>query len=237
MFFFTQTTILNNLISESKGVVRSTGGYMVSLKDSMKTIYGVNPGETWWAFSDLGWTVGHSYGCYGPLSARNTSVLYEGKPVGTPNTGAVFRVLSEHKVVSCFLGKLKSLRSFFFIVTSSFIHHFKAPTAIRAIIQQDPDALQPKKYPLNHLRHMFVAGEHCDHETMQWIKNLIKKPVFDHWWQTETGWPITSMCAGLMSPNELQNVPDGVSGKPVPGYDGLKLNKISNYTTGDVFLF
>ncbi len=110
-----------------KGVVRPTGGYLVALKDSMKTIYGMNPGETWWASSDFGWVVGHSYACYGPLLAGNTTVVYEGKPVGTPDTGAIFRVMSEYDVRACFL----------------------APTALRAIIQQDPDGIQAKKYSLN----------------------------------------------------------------------------------------
>lgn len=153
-----------------KAVVRSTAAYLISLKYSMNAFYGVKDGETWWASSDLGWTVGHSYGCYGPLASGLTSVLYEGKPVGTPDPGAYFRVISEHKVVSMFI----------------------APTAIRAIHQADPHAEFAKKYNLDSLRYMFIAGERCDHETMKWIKSITKKPSFDHWWQTETGWPITS---------------------------------------------
>ncbi|CAI5636277.1 unnamed protein product [Oreochromis niloticus] len=177
-----------------KGVVRDTAGYAVMLKWTMSNIYGLSPGEVWWAASDLGWVVGHSYICYAPLLHGNGTVLYEGKPVGTPDSGAFFRVLSEHGVSSM----------------------FTAPTAIRAIRQQDPQATCGKKYPLTRLRSLFVAGERCDVETLQWAKRNFGVPVLDHWWQTETGSAITSSCIGLG--NSL-TPPAGQAGKPVPGYN------------------
>uniref|UniRef100_A0A8C2CLF5 Acyl-CoA synthetase short-chain family member 3, mitochondrial n=1 Tax=Cyprinus carpio TaxID=7962 RepID=A0A8C2CLF5_CYPCA len=145
-----------------KGVVRDSGGYAVMLNWTMSNIYGLAPGEVWWAASDLGWVVGHSYICYGPLLHGNTTVLYEGKPVGTPDPGAFFRVMSEHGT-ACM---------------------FTAPTAIRAIRQQDPQAEHGKQYPLSRLRNLFVAGERCDIETLQWAKKSFGVPVLDHWWQT-----------------------------------------------------
>ncbi|XP_032361460.1 acyl-CoA synthetase short-chain family member 3, mitochondrial [Etheostoma spectabile] len=176
-----------------KGVVRDTAGYAVMLKWTMSNIYGLSPGDVWWAASDLGWVVGHSYICYGPLLHGNSTVLYEGKPVGTPDPGAFFRVLSEHGATSL----------------------FTAPTAIRAIRQQDHHAAIGKKYPLTRLRSLFVAGERCDVETLEWAKRSFGVPVLDHWWQTETGSPITSSCIGLG--NSL-TPPAGQAGKPVPGY-------------------
>uniref|UniRef100_A0A7N9IB32 Acyl-CoA synthetase short-chain family member 3, mitochondrial n=1 Tax=Macaca fascicularis TaxID=9541 RepID=A0A7N9IB32_MACFA len=145
-----------------KGVVRPTGGYAVMLNWSMSSIYGLQPGEVWWAASDLGWVVGHSYICYGPLLHGNTTVLYEGKPVGTPDAGAYFRVLAEHGVAAL----------------------FTAPTAIRAIRQQDPGAALGKQYSLTRFKTLFVAGERCDVETLEWSKNVFRVPVLDHWWQT-----------------------------------------------------
>ncbi|XP_029018727.1 acyl-CoA synthetase short-chain family member 3, mitochondrial isoform X2 [Betta splendens] len=177
-----------------KGVVRDTGGYAVMLKWTMSNIYGLSPGDVWWAASDLGWVVGHSYICYGPLLHGNSTVLYEGKPVGTPDPGAYFRVLSEHGAASM----------------------FTAPTAIRAIRQQDPDAEAGRKFPLSRLRTLFVAGERCDVETLEWAKRSFGVPVLDHWWQTETGSAITSSCVGLG--NSLAP-PAGQAGKPVPGYN------------------
>uniref|UniRef100_A0A8C9X583 Acyl-CoA synthetase short-chain family member 3, mitochondrial n=1 Tax=Sander lucioperca TaxID=283035 RepID=A0A8C9X583_SANLU len=150
--------------------------------------------KVWWAASDLGWVVGHSYICYGPLLHGNSTILYEGKPVGTPDPGVFFRVLSEHGTTSL----------------------FTAPTAIRAIRQQDPHAAIGKKYPLSRLRSLFVAGERCDVETLEWAKRSFGVPVLDHWWQTETGSPITSSCIGLG--NSL-TPPAGQAGKPVPGYN------------------
>ncbi|XP_019961022.2 acyl-CoA synthetase short-chain family member 3, mitochondrial isoform X1 [Paralichthys olivaceus] len=177
-----------------KGVVRDTAGYAVMLKWTMSNIYGLSPGDIWWAASDLGWVVGHSYICYGPLLHGNSTILYEGKPVGTPDPGAFFRVLSEHRASSM----------------------FTAPTAIRAIRQQDPQAEIGKKYPLASLRSLFLAGERCDVETLDWAKKKFGVPVLDHWWQTETGSAITSTCIGLG--NSL-TPPAGQAGKPVPGYN------------------
>ncbi|XP_061124258.1 acyl-CoA synthetase short-chain family member 3, mitochondrial [Syngnathus typhle] len=177
-----------------KGVVRDTGGCAVMLKWTMSNIYGLRPGEVWWAASDLGWVVGHSYICYAPLLHGNSSILYEGKPVGTPDAGAFFRVLSEHGAAAM----------------------FTAPTAIRAIRQRDPQAQSAAAYPLPRLRAVFLAGERCDVETLEWAKKSFGAPVLDHWWQTETGSSITSTCIGLG--NSL-TPPAGQAGKPVPGYD------------------
>ncbi|KAI6079378.1 Propionate--CoA ligase [Aix galericulata] len=145
-----------------KGVIRPTGGYAVMLNWTMSAVYGLKPGEVWWAASDLGWVVGHSYICYGPLLHGNPTVLYEGKPVGTPDAGAYFRVLAEHEVAAL----------------------FTSPTAIRAIRQQDPEAALGKQYALKRFRMLFVAGEHCDVDTLEWSKKVFKVPVLDHWWQT-----------------------------------------------------
>uniref|UniRef100_H3C461 Acyl-CoA synthetase short-chain family member 3, mitochondrial n=1 Tax=Tetraodon nigroviridis TaxID=99883 RepID=H3C461_TETNG len=144
-----------------KGIVRDTGGYAVMLNWTMSNVYGLDPGDVWWAASDLGWVVGHSYICYGPLLHGNSTILYEGKPVGTPD-GAFFRVLSEYGAASM----------------------FTAPTAIRAIRQQDPGAAVGRKYPLSRLRHLFLAGERCDVETLEWAKASFGVPILDHWWQT-----------------------------------------------------
>ncbi|XP_028672986.1 acyl-CoA synthetase short-chain family member 3, mitochondrial isoform X1 [Erpetoichthys calabaricus] len=177
-----------------KGVVRDTGGYAVMLNWTMSDVYGLQPGEVWWAASDLGWVVGHSYICYGPLLHGNTTVLYEGKPVGTPDAGAYFRLLSEHGVAAMFV----------------------APTALRAICQHDPQASLGMKYPLTRFRTLFVAGERCDIDTLNWAKKIFKVPVLDHWWQTETGSPVAASCVGLGS---SLSPPDGQTGKPVPGYN------------------
>lgn len=177
-----------------KGVVRDTAGYAVMLKWTMSNIYALQPGDVWWAASDLGWVVGHSYICYAPLLHGNTTILYEGKPVGTPDPGAFFRVLSEHGASSM----------------------FTAPTAIRAIRQQDPHAEVGKKYPLSRLQTLFLAGERCDVETLEWAKRSFGVPILDHWWQTETGSPITSTCAGL---GHSLTPPAGQAGKPIPGYN------------------
>ncbi|XP_026554927.1 acyl-CoA synthetase short-chain family member 3, mitochondrial [Pseudonaja textilis] len=182
-----------------KGIVRPTGGYAVMLNWTMSAIYGLKSKEVWWAASDLGWVVGHSYICYGPLLHGNTTVLYEGKPVGTPDAGAFFRVLSEYGVVAL----------------------FTAPTAIRAIRQQDPEAVLGKQYNLTRFRTLFVAGERCDVDTLEWCKKIFKVPVLDHWWQTETGSPITASCIGLG--NSL-TPPPGQTGKLVPGYNVVILD-------------
>ncbi|XP_031961200.1 acyl-CoA synthetase short-chain family member 3, mitochondrial isoform X2 [Corvus moneduloides] len=182
------------------GVVRPTGGYAVMLNWTMSAVYGLKPGEVWWAASDLGWVVGHSYICYGPLLHGNTTVLYEGKPVGTPDAGAYFRVLGEHEVAA----------------------FFTSPTAIRAIRQQDPGAALGKQYSLKRFRTMFVAGEHCDVDTLEWSKRVFKVPVLDHWWQTESGSAITASCIGL---GNSTTPPLGQAGKPVPGYNVMILDE------------
>ncbi|XP_020373492.2 acyl-CoA synthetase short-chain family member 3, mitochondrial isoform X2 [Rhincodon typus] len=183
-----------------KGVVRTSGDYTVMLNWTMSKVYGIKPGEVWWAASDLGWVVGHSYICYGPLLHGNTTVLYEGKPVGTPNAGAYFRLLAEHGVVSM----------------------FTAPTALRAIRQQDFEAIHGRSYKFPRFRTLFVAGEHCDTSTLEWAKQVFRVPVLDHWWQTETGSPISATCVGLG--NNL-NPPIGQAGKPAPGYNVMILDK------------
>lgn len=176
-----------------KGVVRDTGGHMVALSYSMPAIYDVKPGDVYWAASDVGWVVGHSYIVYAPLLHGCTTVLYEGKPVGTPDAGAFWRVISEHKV-NCL---------------------FTAPTAFRAIRRDDPKAELLAKYDMSSFKSLFLAGERLDPDTLEWAQDHLKVPVIDHWWQTETGWPICADCAGL----ELMPVKPGSSTVPVPGYD------------------
>nr|XP_023694411.1 acyl-CoA synthetase short-chain family member 3, mitochondrial [Paramormyrops kingsleyae] len=196
-----------------KGVVRDTGGYAVMLSWTMSGVYDMRPGEVWWAASDLGWVVGHSYICYAPLLCGMTTVLYEGKPVGTPDAGAYFRVLSEHGVSAM----------------------FTAPTAIRAIRQQDPQVSLGSRYPVTRMRTLFVAGERCDVETLQWAKKSFGVPVLDHWWQTETGSSITASCVGLG--NSL-SPPAGQAGKPVPGYNveivDDNMQKVKPRTLGNI---
>ena len=176
-----------------KGVVRDNGGHAVALRWSMRYIYGVEPGDVYWAASDVGWVVGHSYIVYGPLFHGCTTVLYEGKPVGTPDAGAFWRVISEHKV--------KVL--------------FTAPTAFRAIKKEDPKGEFIKKYDLSKFKYLFLAGERLDSDTYHWAYDLLKKPVIDHWWQTESGWPITANCMGI----ESFPIKPGSSTKPVPGFN------------------
>jgi propionyl-CoA synthetase len=176
-----------------KGVVHDGGGYAVALAWSMKHIYGVDPGEVFWAASDLGWAVGHSYIVYGPLVAGCTTELYEGKPVGTPDAGAYFRVIAEHGV--------KVL--------------FTAPTAFRAIKREDFDGTLRRKYDLSHFRALFLAGERADPPTVEWAEAQLGVPVIDHWWQTESGWPIVANCLGL----GRQPVKRGSATRPVPGWD------------------
>ena len=176
-----------------KGVVRDNGGHMVALVWSMKNIYGVAPGEVYWAASDIGWVVGHSYIVYAPLLNGSTTVLYEGKPVGTPDAGAFWRVASEHKVASL----------------------FTAPTALRAIKKEDPAGEQIRKYDLSHLRTLFLAGERADPDTVLWAEQRLSIPVIDHWWQTETGWAIAANPLGLGA----LPVKRGSPTVPMPGYD------------------
>jgi propionyl-CoA synthetase len=175
-----------------KGVVRDNGGHMVALKWSMKNLYGIDPGEVWWCASDIGWVVGHSYIVYGPLLHGATSILYEGKPVGTPDAGAFWRVCAEHKAVSL----------------------FTAPTAFRAIRKEDPDAKLLKTYDLSKFRTLFLAGERADPPTIQWAEQVLKVPVIDHWWQTETGWCIAGNPVGLTA----LPVKHGSACVPMPGY-------------------
>ena len=176
-----------------KGVVRDNGGHAVALKWSMKNIYNVDPGDVYWAASDLGWAVGHSYIIYGPLLHGCTTVLYEGKPVGTPDPGAFWRVISQHKV--------KVL--------------FTAPTAFRAIKKEDPDGSYIKGYDISALKYLFLAGERLDPDTYHWASALLNIPVIDHWWQTESGWPMAADCMGI----EELPVKPGSPTKSVPGYD------------------
>ena len=176
-----------------KGVVRDNGGHLVALKWSMKNIYGVDPGEVYWAASDVGWVVGHSYIVYAPLFHGCSSILYEGKPVGTPDPGAFWRVISQHGV-----GVM-----------------FTSPTAFRAIKQQDPGGEYIGQHDLGRFRTLFLAGERSDPDTLQWAEDNLGVPVIDHWWQTETGWAIAANCVGLGT----LPVKHGSPTKAVPGYD------------------
>ena len=176
-----------------KGVVRDNGGHAVALTWSMANVYGVQPGEVFWAASDVGWVVGHSYIVYAPLLAGRTTVLYEGKPVGTPDAGAFWRVIAEHGVRVL----------------------FTAPTAFRAIKKEDPKGEHLGRYDVSSLRALFLAGERLDPDTYEWACDLLGIPVIDHWWQTETGWPAAANCLGI----EQLPVKAGSPTKPVPGYD------------------
>jgi propionyl-CoA synthetase len=175
-----------------KGVVRDNGGHMVALKWSMQYLYGIDPGETWWSGSDIGWVVGHSYIVYAPLLHGCTSVLYEGKPVGTPDAGAFWRVIAQHKVAAL----------------------FTAPTAFRAIKKEDPQGKLMQQYDLSKFRTLFLAGERADPPTIQWAEETLKVPVLDHWWQTETGWCIAGNPVGLGT----LPVKYGSTCVPMPGY-------------------
>ena len=176
-----------------KGVVRPTGGHLVALNWTMKNIYQVEPGEVFWAASDVGWVVGHSYICYAPLIHGNTTVVFEGKPVGTPDAGTFWRVIEEHGVKS----------------------FFTAPTAIRAVKREDPKGLERAKYDLSGLRALYLAGERADPDTIEWAQDLLGVPVYDHWWQTETGYTIAGNPAGL----EALPVKIGSPTVAMPGYD------------------
>ena len=176
-----------------KGVVRDHGGHAVALKWSMEAIYGVGAGETFWAASDIGWVVGHSYIVYAPLLKGATTILYEGKPVGTPDPGAFWRVASQHGVNVL----------------------FTAPTAFRAIKKEDPHGEHMRRHDLSRFRTLFLAGERCDPDTLLWARERLGVPVIDHWWQTETGWPIGANCVGL----GMLPVKPGSPTKAVPGYD------------------
>ena len=181
-----------------KGVVRDNGGHMVALKWTMKAIYNMDAGDVFWAASDVGWVVGHSYIVYAPLLKGCTTILFEGKPVGTPDAGAFWRIISQHKV--------KAL--------------FTAPTAFRAIKREDPEAKLMKGYDLSSFVTLFLAGERSDPDTIKWAENNLKVPVIDHWWQTETGWAIAANCMGL----HHYPVKYGSPSKPVPGWDVQVVN-------------
>ena len=183
---------------QPKGIVRDNGGHAVALHWSMHALYGISAGDVFWAASDIGWVVGHSYIVYGPLLAGATSVLYEGKPVGTPDAGAFWRVISQHRVNAL----------------------FTAPTAIRAIKRDDPELAFARKHDLSTLRALFLAGERCDPDTLQWSGKVLGVPVIDHWWQTETGWTV----AGNLLGEGLFPVRAGSAGKALPGWDVRVVN-------------
>jgi len=176
-----------------KGIIRDHGGYATALKFSMKYFYNTNPGDVFWAASDVGWVVGHSYIVYAPLLHGCTTVLYEGKPIRTPDAGAFWRVIEQHKVNVM----------------------FTAPTAIRAIKKEDHEGDLLKPYDVSSLRHLFLAGERCDPPTYYWINDQLKRPVIDHWWQTETGWPMVGIMMGIQQSEPIA----GSAGLPVCGYD------------------
>src|SRR6266852_3791868 len=178
---------------QPKGVVRDNGGHLVALKWTMKNVYGVDPGEVYWAASDIGWVVGHSYIVYAPLFHGCTTILYEGKPVGTPDAGAFWRVISEYGAVAL----------------------FTAPTAFRAIKKEDPNGKLMSTYDLSKFRTLFLAGERADPDTVAWAEGMLKVPVIDHWWQTETGWAIVGNPLGL----GMLPVKHGSPTVPMPGYD------------------
>ncbi|AIB12177.1 propionyl-CoA synthetase [Azospirillum argentinense] len=183
---------------QPKGVIRDNGGHAVALKWTMKNIYNVEPGEVYWAASDVGWVVGHSYIVYGPLLHGCTTVVFEGKPVGTPDAGTFWRVIEQHKI-----GTL-----------------FTAPTAFRAIKREDPNAELLKKYDLSHFRALFLAGERSDPDTLHWAEDNLNVPVIDHWWQTETGWAISGNPLGV----HLFPIKYGSATRPMPGWDVQILN-------------
>jgi len=187
---------------QPKGVVRDNGGHAVALNWTMKNIYNMKPGDVYWAASDVGWVVGHSYICYAPLLYGCTTIVYEGKPVGTPDAGAFWRVISQHKV--------KAL--------------FTAPTAFRAIKREDPDAKLLGNYDLSGFEALFLAGERTDPDTLEWAQNSLKRPVIDHWWQTETGWAIAANCLGL----EALPVKPGSPTCAVPGWNVQVLDDSCN---------
>ena len=176
-----------------KGIVRDIGGHIVALKWTMKNIYNIDTDDVWWSASDIGWIVGHSYIVYAPLFKGCTTLLFEGKPVGTPDAGVFWRIISDYKI--------KSL--------------FTAPTAFRAIKKEDPEGKFFSKYDLSSFKSLFLAGERTDPDTIKWAENLLNVPVIDHWWQTETSWAISANCTGI----EMQKTKYGSACKAVPGYD------------------
>ncbi len=187
---------------QPKGVVRANGGHLVALNWTMSNVYDVKPGEVFWAASDVGWVVGHSYICYAPLIHGNTTIVFEGKPVGTPDAGTFWRVMAEHKVAG----------------------FFTAPTALRAVKREDPEGLEIGKYDLSNLRSIFLAGERADPDTISWTLDKVGVPVIDHWWQTELGYPAISNPFGI----EQIPVKIGSPGLPMPGYDMKILDEEGN---------
>jgi len=187
---------------QPKGVVRDNGGHAVALTWTMKHIYNINPGDVYWAASDVGWVVGHSYIVYAPLLYGATTIMFEGKPVGTPDPGTFWRVINQHGV--------KAL--------------FTAPTAFRAIKKEDPNGEYLKKYDIKTLEILFLAGERCDPDTLMWAQNMLQVPVIDHWWQTETGWAICANCMGI----EQLPVKPGSPTRAAPGYNVMVLDEEQN---------
>ncbi|WP_415902484.1 AMP-binding protein [Neptuniibacter sp. QD29_5] len=179
---------------QPKGIVRDNGGHAVALSYALNNVYGMHPGDVWWGASDIGWVVGHSFIVYGPLMGGCSAIFFEGKPIKTPDAGTFWRVIEEYKVNSMFC----------------------APTAFRAIRKEDPEGALSHKYDLNSLKWVFVAGEKLDSSTYHWLSYLLKVPVIDHWWQTETGWPMTAPMMGWDNPSEARL---GSTNKPIPGYD------------------
>ena len=197
-----------------KGIVRDNGGHAVALRWSMENVFGLKPGETFWAASDIGWVVGHSYIVYAPLLLGCATVLYEGKPVGTPDAGAFWRVIAEHNVSAL----------------------FTAPTAFRAIRREDPEGLLIAKQRIASLRTLFLAGERADPATLQWAEDKLRVPAIDNWWQTELGWPALATCVGLGESTTRH----GSAGRPVPGYQVETLDsqgaKLPHDGIGDIAL-
>ncbi|GAA0683019.1 propionyl-CoA synthetase [Marinobacterium maritimum] len=179
---------------QPKGIVRDNGGYAVALRYALNNVYGMEAGDVWWGASDIGWVVGHSFIVYGPLMGGCSAIFYEGKPIKTPDAGAFWRIIEEYKVNSMFC----------------------APTAFRAVRKEDAEGALAKNYDLSSLRWIFVAGEKLDSSTYHWLHDLLQVPVVDHWWQTETGWPVTAPMMGWDNPSEPRL---GSTNKPIPGYD------------------
>jgi propionyl-CoA synthetase len=179
---------------QPKGIVRDNGGHAVALLYALRHVYGMQPGDVWWGASDIGWVVGHSFIVYGPLMGGCSAVFYEGKPIRTPDAGAYWRVIAEYGVNAMFC----------------------APTAFRAVRKEDPEGALSRRYDLSSLKRLFVAGEKLDSSTHDWLASLLGVPVMDHWWQTETGWPMTSAMMGWEAPSPPRL---GSTNKPIPGYD------------------
>ena len=184
---------------QPKGIVRDNGGHAVALRYALNNVYGMEAGDVWWGASDIGWVVGHSFIVYGPLMGGCSAIFFEGKPIKTPDAGTFWRVIDEYRVNSMFC----------------------APTAFRAIRKEDPKADLSKQYDLSSLKWVFVAGEKLDSSTYSWLSELLKVPVIDHWWQTETGWPMTAPMMGWENPSEVRL---GSTNKPIPGYNIMVLD-------------